>query len=496
MPRVLKPVCMLILALATGAGALPARAQAPADTTAPDSTVAAPRKPTVPIEPFFIEGLEDTLYTATVNVPEDREKPGGRTIALHVVIVPALHRDKAMPPLFDIAGGPGVAASDGAAAYCGPLRIHREKRDVVLVDQRGTGQSGPLRCGELEGVSPLDDMYDPATVQRCREELAKQADLSHYRTIDAVHDLEDVRDALAYDQIDLAGVSYGTMVVQMYMREYPQNVRAALMLGAVPLGEKIPLHHAANAEAVLQRLLDDCDGDPACGGAFPSLRREWSELLERLDLAPVHYEYIDSTGAASLVEIRRGPFCEGLRRLLYAVVTQRRIPFIIHEAAHENFKPFLDAVLPAPGWPIAEGMYLCVTCPEGTLRIVPDEIDGATANTFSGRWRVDQQIGACVAWGLVPVDEAELAPVSGLIPTLFIAGGMDAVTPVAWAQEISSRLTHSLVLVVDHLSHDPSGLANMECYDRVIAGFFAKGSVVGLDTGCFETMTPPPFVLE
>ena len=487
------------LAVAASFLAPPARAQQaaqPPDTAATDSAVVVVRKPTIPIVPFFIEGIEDTFYTATLDVPEDREKPGGRKVSLHIVIVPALEKGTKEPPLFDIAGGPGIAATSGAAEYADILRAHRERRDVVLVDQRGTGRSNPLRCPELEAATKLDDMYDPAVVRRCHEELAKTADLSRYLTIDAVRDLEDVRNALAYDRIDLAGLSYGTQVVQMYMREYPQNVRAAVMLGAVPLGEKIPLHHARNAEEVLQRILDDCDADPDCGRAFPSLRREWTEVLARLEADPVRIEYVDSTGARMVV-IRRGPFCEALRSAMYTTPLQRRIPFIVHQAAQDDFQPFLRMALSGDGAGfIAEGMYLCVTCPEGTARIAADEVERATARTFLGRWRVDQQVGACVAWGLAPLADDDLRPVSSNVPTLFISGGMDAVTPVAWAQEISSRLTNSLVLVIDHLGHFPDGLEHMECYDAIIAQFFRSGSVAGLDTSCLDAMTPPGFVIE
>jgi pimeloyl-ACP methyl ester carboxylesterase len=491
-------VCALSLAVLL-AGLTPARArQAPAtpDSAATDSAVVVVRKPTIPITPFFIDGIEDTFFTATLVVPEDRAVPGGRKISLHIVIVPALEREKGAPPLFDLGGGPGLAATGSAAIYATALQIHRQRRDVVLVDQRGTGQSNALGCDDLDlGDDGLTEPYDPEAVKRCREELAKSANLACYSTLDAVRDLEDVRNALAYDQIDLMGLSYGTQVVQTYMREYPDNVHAAVMLSAVPLGEKIPLHHARNAEEVLQRILDDCDGDPDCGRAYPSLRREWTELLERLDLGPLRAQYTDSTGTRG-IEIRRGPFCEALRSLLYATSTQRFIPLLIHHAAENDFQPFLRMVLAGGAGNIAQGMSLCVTCPEGTSRISPDEIDAATARTFLGRYRVDRQMAACEVWGLAPRPESDFAPVISTVPTLFIAGSMDCVTPVAWAQRISAGLTNSLVLVVDNLAHTPEGLTEMECYDAVIAQFFTKGSVVGLDTACFDTMQPPDFITE
>ena len=474
-----------------------ASAQSAAETpgsAATDSAVVV-RKRTIPIVPFFIEGISDTFFTASMEVPENRDQPNGRKLSLHIVIAPALEKGLKEPPLFDIAGGPGEAVTAGAATYAAELRIHRSRRDVVLVDQRGTGQSNPLHCPELEAVSTLDDVYDPDAVRRCRDALATSADLSRYGTMDAILDLEDVRNALAYDKIDLIGLSYGTQVVQMYMREFPDNVRAAVMLGTVPLGEKIPLHHARNAEDVLQRILDDCDSDPDCGLSFPSLRREWSELLERLDADPARVEHVDSTGAR-WVDIRRRPFCEALRRLMYATPTQRRIPFAIHQAALGDFRPFLDMAFARAGVSIAEGMYLCVTCPEGTRRIIEDEIGRATDRTFLGRYRVDRQMEACAAWALAPMPDDALEPVTSLVPTLLLAGGMDAVTPVAWAQEVSSRLTNSLVLVVDHLGHDPAGLEHMECYDAIIAEFFRKGSVAGLNAACLATMLPPAFVTE
>jgi pimeloyl-ACP methyl ester carboxylesterase len=479
---------------------LPAMARAaaaPPDTAAADSTALAPKRPTIPITPFFIEGIDDTFLTATLTVPENRDKPGGRTIDLHIVIVPSLDRKDKGAPLFDIEGGPGIPATLGAAEYAASLRVHRQHRDVVLVDQRGTGQSNPLRCPELESASPLDDLFDPNAVTRCRDELSKIADLSHYTTMDAVRDLDDVRKALAYDTIDLCGISYGTQVVQVYMRQFPEHVRCAVMIGTVPLGEKFPLDHARNAEEIFQRVLDDCDGNADCGRAFPSLRREWTEVLDRFDMRPVfNIEYRDSVNGNRMVQLRRGPFSETLRTFLLTTTLQRRIPLLIHQAWTGNFQPFLELALAAHSGMIADGMYFSVVCPEGTTRIAPDEIDPACEGTFLGRYRVDRQIDACRAWGLAPAPETDFTPVTSTIPTLFLAGAMDCVTPVAWAQEVSSRLTNSLVLVVDHLGHFPEGLDHMECYEDVLEQFLTSGTIAGLDTGCFDTMTPPAFVTE
>jgi len=453
-----------------------------------------PRPATLTLSDYAVEGVAETLLAATLLVPEDRAKPDGRKISLHIVVVPALTDGTKDAPLFDIAGGPGLSATSAAAFYAADSTGYRATRDIVLIDQRGTGKSNPLRCTELEAASKFGNMYDPAAVRRCRDELEKIADLTQYGTMAAVRDLDAVRLALGFEKIDLMGLSYGTIVIQTYLREYPQNVRCAVMLGTVPIGEKVPLHHARGAEDVLQKLLDDCDRDPQCGEAFPSLRTEWKSLLARFDAGPVRAIYTDSADTR-MVALERGPFCEALRSLLITTTTQRKVPFIIHSAFGEDFYPFFDAVMPDSGTtsPFAEGMYLSVTCPEGTQRIQTDEIDSETGGTFLGRYRVDQQIGACHEWPTVAVSDESLQPVTASVPTLLLAGGMDYVAPVAWAQEVSSRLSDSRVVVIDYLGHFPAGVANMACFDALILDFLRAGTTVGLDVSCVEAMTPPPF---
>jgi pimeloyl-ACP methyl ester carboxylesterase len=281
------------------------------------------------------------------------------------------------------------------------------------------------------------------------------------------------------------------------MREYPQHVRCAVMVGTAPIGEKFPLHHARAGEDVVQKLIDDCERDPDCGGSFPSLRSDWKSLRASFDAGPVKAVYRDSTGVRR-VQLERGPFFESLRSLLMTTPVQRRIPFVIHRAAKGDFQPFFGLVPPGAivHSPLAEGVYLSVVCPEATLRIMADEIDAETAGTFAGRYRVDRQIAACEEWQATALPDEAMQPVSASIPTLLVAGGMDYVTPIAWAREVSSRLSDSRVVVVDHMAHYPDGLAHMECLDALIRAFLRAGTTVGLDASCVETMTPPPFVTK
>jgi hypothetical protein len=168
--------------------------------------------PAAPLDlrPCRVDGVAEELRCAELSVPEDWAKPGGRRIALHIVVVPALRPDPSLAPLFDLDGGPGMNVTQAAPFYATDGKAYRERRAVVLVDQRGTGRSSPLRCPQIEGASPLERMYPPEAVRRCREALTAQADLAQYTTAAAARDLDAVREALGAPRIDLSAISYGT----------------------------------------------------------------------------------------------------------------------------------------------------------------------------------------------------------------------------------------------------------------------------------------------
>src|SRR5262249_14203289 len=197
----------------------------------------------------------------------------GRKIKLHLVVLPALEERPRAIPLFDVAGGPGVPSSGAAGFYATDGKVHRRHRDVVLLDQRGTGESSPLRCPELELPDPGTSMYPPDAVRRCRRTLEKHADLAQYTTANAAADLDAVRAALGYDQIDLFGLSYGSRLSLEYIRRYPARVHAAILIGTVADGKKLPLWHARNAQVVLDRIFEECGADRACHAAFPNVRQ-------------------------------------------------------------------------------------------------------------------------------------------------------------------------------------------------------------------------------
>lgn len=437
-----------------------------------------------------------TAQCGSVSVLENRSARRGRKIDLHVVVLPAIG-GSTRPPLFFLEGGPGLAASDGTGMWETELKAYREKRDIVLLDQRGTGLSNPLRCEQprRNAADFLDEMYPVEYVRRCRDELERRADLTRYTTPDAANDLEEVRRALGYGRIDLMGLSYGTRLALVYMRMHPRSVRAAVLMGVTPTWVKLPLSHSANAQRALSLLFQDCKAEAPCAAAYPDLAGDLAALIETLGRAPARAEAAWPAGTPAMtVSITRDIFMETIRREMYAPETSRRIPAVIHAAAHGNFEPFLKIALPARDGParIADGLYLSITCSEDTSRITSAEADLSGSGTAFGRYRVDQQRRACASWPTTVLPERYYRDVRSKAPVLIFSGGRDPVTPPQWATRAARRLSRSLHVVVPLSAHLADGL-DYECWDGVIRSFLDRGTAEGLDTSCLERLKPKPF---
>lgn len=433
----------------------------------------------------------ETVQCGRLEVPEDWTKPAGRRIGLDVVVLPKTGPGPEQAPMVWLEGGPGVPGTLSAPLYATDLRFHRARRAVVLFDQRGTGGSNPLHCPATETRSPLADMWRAADVIACRRTLETKGDLAQYSTAAAAQDLEALRQALGAHRLDLAGLSYGTWLAQAYMKLYPARVRSAALIGTVPIGEKLPLHHAANGERALRLLFADCAADARCHAAFPDLAGNWDRLQRRLAMGGA---VIDT--ARGRETVRPGPFGELVRGQLNAVESARRLPQLISGAARGDYASLVQLVDGHGPELEADGLYLSVTCPEATRRIRPAEIGPATRGAAFGRYRIDQQLAACRLWAPATPAAALLTPLRSNVPVLLLAGGHDATTPPSWARQVAAGLPNGRVVTIEAMSHVPVGLAHMDCLDRMMDAFFARGSAEGLDTACVAAMTPPPFATD
>lgn len=450
------------------------------------------------LRPCRLFGIEEEALCGKLTVFENRETRTGRTIDLNVVVLPALEAKNKAEPLFELAGGPGAAASNSANFYAIEGKEYRRNRDVVLVDQRGTGKSNPLTAKSRKKTPQdyLTEMYPVEYVKNLRRSLEKHADLTQYTTSTAMDDLDDVRAWLGYERINLFGLSYGTQAVLVYLRQHPERVHCAIIMGVAPTYLKMPLYHAQAAARAMELLLEECEKDSTCHEAFPQVRQEWQDLLSQLTNEPARAQYSENEKTAPMtVEIQRDILMERVRSWMYARDKQRRIPFIIHQAAHGDFAPFLnEAISPSITDFIADGMYLSVTCAEDVPFI--DQAAAAKLNEGNpfGNYRVTQQTRACNLWprGKIPADYQD--PVSSNAPVLIFSGNMDPVTPPQRGDEVAKYMPNSRHIIIPQGGHGLEGLSNADCVDHMIIEFMDKGSAQDLDTSCIEEMMAPPFV--
>jgi pimeloyl-ACP methyl ester carboxylesterase len=445
-------------------------------------------------------GVDEELLCGKLSVFENRETRIGRMIDLNVVVLPAFDQKNKAEPLFDLAGGPGDASTGAAAFYVGPGKEYRRRHDVVLVDQRGTGQSNRLSIPQDKTPQHyLSEMYPVDYVREMRQELEQRADLTKYTTPIAMDDLDDVRAWLGYDRINLFGTSYGTQAAQVYMRRHPDHVRSAILMAVAPTNLKMPLHHSESATRAMDLLLSECEQDANCHAAFSQICDDWKNVLAQLEKQPAHVEYspLGKAAAPTTVEIQRDVFTEKIRTWMYDRDKAARIPLIIHHAAAGDFAPFLKQAI-APSIPdfIADGLYLSVTCAEDVPFINQAEAAALNANNPFGNYRVFQQTRACGMWARGEIPANFLEPVHSNAPVLIFSGNLDPVTPPKYGEQVARYLPNSRHVIIPEAGHGPFGLSDPGCIDRIAIEFLDKGDARNINVSCIDRMARPPFVTK
>jgi len=218
----------------------------------------------LPLQPCRPEGMKEDVLCGTFSVPEDRAKPDGRKVALKVIVVPARTERPEPDAVALIGGGPGEAITGAAPGVSQEVGDLLARRDVLLVDQRGTGGSNGLYCAF--GITPenpqpaFDTMFPLDGVKKCAAELAKKADLTKYTTTIAADDLEAVRRWLGLGPLNLVGGSYGTRFVQVFLRRYPESVRTAILQGVVSMDQQVPINHSLDGQRALEIVVESARG--------------------------------------------------------------------------------------------------------------------------------------------------------------------------------------------------------------------------------------------
>ena len=415
-----------------------------------------------------------------VQVPENHANPRGPQIGLNIIVLPASRSGgRSGIAQYDLEGGPGFAVTDFLSFYAGEGAIYRQ-RDIVLADMRGTGGSGALRCAAVEALQEKDSwapLYPPALVAECAQELSRTRDLRQYGTAAAARDIDLVRRALGYEQLDLNAVSYGTTLALRYMAEYPRAVHAAALTGTVPAGRTPPRFHAQAAMPAMALLSEECGNDARCRLlGDPNLNfRAARDLIARES------------------PLRAEVFAEKVRVRLYAPMRTRSLPALLARAASGDLAAFTSAG--GAGERIfADGVYLSITCAESLARFDVDAAIAGADQTDFRSYRLRRQRDACAHWPVAPADARLLRQPANRIPTLFLGGARDPVSPPEWAKDVAAAFRKSREVVIPDGAHVPEGLSGLDtCLDAVILRLFETGDVAHLDTGCFVSMKPGPF---
>jgi len=432
----------------------------------------------------------------TLTVPVDYDDPAGATIDLSVARLQALKRSTQPVAVTVIAGGPGQSSLDFYASYHPAFRRMREVFDIILVDQRGTGESARLSCDTPdEGLGGLWTVEETvALTQSCLTEL--ELDPRFFTTSMAVRDLDTVREAMGYEQLSVYGISYGTRVAQHYLRRFPERTHSVILDGVVPVDEALGPDIALLAERAIQSAFDRCENDDACNEAFPNLEQRFAALIDRIQEQPIDVTLNHPMNARrTTLTLGHLDLAGAIRLLSYAPQTVALLPLMIHEAAEGNLVPLAAQALTVSQDLVdsmAYGMHNAVVCAEDAPYF--DNVDReALAQTYLGTPVYDSLAAVCEAWPNGVIDEDFKTPFASTVPVLVLSGEADPITPPDYGERVVGYLKNARHIVGLGQGH---GMAAVGCTPKLMGDFVRDRDLQSLDATCLNKQGPSPFFLS
>ncbi len=424
----------------------------------------------------------------TLKVFENRAARSGRSFELRVAVIKAQGANPAPDPIFYLAGGPGDAATEDGTRqqFSYTLSLNH---DVVFVDQRGTGGSNR--------VLVPNDMNTWLLGLLGKIIISFSMDPQYYTTSMAMDDLDDVRQALGYDKINLFGYSYGATAAQYYLRQHGEHVRAAMLGGGSLLDTPVFERWAFNGQHVVDKIFDLCQADAACQAAFPNLRAEYSGLMSRLAEQPV------------TLQLKSGPLdltadflAATIRNITKDAKNDTSIPLIIHRAYQANdwngiIQFFNDGY--GPEWWGSQVMERVIRCNEKWAAFDPGEVARLGEGSYLKGWDVSlaqQQAEVCknTPPGFIP--EGQDPQPGSQVPVLTINGGFDPIDPPDNMAGASALFPNSVSLELPYTGHSISDYDAVMCLWSLENEFIQSGSAAGLHTGCLKNIRAPRFLTQ
>jgi len=441
------------------------------------------------------EGKPKETVRGQALVFEDNLRNRGRKIKLNIEVVPAKDQNNKEEPMFIIMGGPGQAATDLVSFFSDIFKVINDKSDLVFVDQRGTGKSNPLQLKGTYNHLPdyfKDDFADKATIKKSFNILSAANDLSCYGTLNAIIDLEKVREEMGYKKINLYGTSYGTRVSMAYINTYPDRVRTATLKGLVPYDLVIPFNFAEDAQRSLNILITDCKENQACNTAYPDLEQEIHTFFKTS--FPVRVAVLNpDTQMRDTVELTKGVVALNLRVLLMSPSTTKNIPFIISQFNKGNYEPLTSIMLTIKKSylkGVYDGMSLCVICHEDYPALTRMQKTNKP-ETFLGDYWIYRVTNSCEIWNPRKREAQKVKISNHETPVLIISGYRDGATPPKYGDEVLKYFSNGRHVVVNSGGHSFDGLRN--CVENIICDFVKSGQNKILKTDCVDSIKFPEY---
>ncbi len=434
----------------------------------------------------------------TLKRHEDPDDPDSPMLELFVAVVPALTLEPEPDPFVPIAGGPGQGTTEFYASYSIAFEKIRRTRDIVLLDQRGTGQSATMDCESDEDIieGRFSREQTIADTEDCLDQLPH--DPRFFTTSVAVRDLEALRVALGYSQFNLYGISYGSRVAQHFVRRYPDSTRSVILDGVVPPQMALGPAIAIEAQNALDAIFDRCAEDPRCAQRFPDIRDGFEALQDRLEEEPVTITIANPvTGTPEEIRFGRQEMAGALRLLSYHPTSIAVMPMLIDEALQENFAPLAAQfmmIAASISDAMSLGMHNAVVCTEDAPYFDGQQIgQDALEATYIGPVQLEALEAICSVWPAGVLDDEFKTPLTTDIPFLLLSGEADPITPPAYAEMAALNLDNARLLTGARQGH---GQAARGCMPDIIGEFVDAPTAGDLDAECFDRVHAMPFFLD
>ncbi|MCP4986682.1 MAG: alpha/beta fold hydrolase [Colwellia sp.] len=451
------------------------------------------------LENCHLDGIRSQVKCGTVEVPENYQLPQGKKISVNFSILPAINNSDNKIPLMFLAGGPGEGAAELSAQIFSNFNEIRKSRDIILVDQRGTGKSQPLQCQDALDINPYTSLPEDFTNEEVKDCLAKltagnEIDLAQFTSENAIRDFDAVRAALGHEKINIYGGSYGTRAALVYMRLFPQSLNSVVLDSVGPVEVPIGLFGQSAARS-FKLLLENCQKDNACQQAYPNLAKEFKALLVKLEQAPVKVNIAHPRlGTQTELVINDSKFISTLQMQLYSLSGRSLVPLIIHQASLGDFKPFAGLIAQTDtekGIGIYMGLHLNIVCNEDIPRISTKMLKDDANNDFAKDLSSKMMQDVCTVWPKYAVNDDFYKPVTANVPTLILSGDLDPVTPPSNGEKSAATLPNSHHIVAKNTAHI---VASTKCAVGIVNEFLTSLTPNALDESCLSELPDESFM--